>query len=316
MLDAVNPTIEDEKHQFELRGPPVDGSLACGAAEHLGCGAMTLETTFKGQALEKRVAQHHLMVRTFLLHLGMVTGNSQTAAPPPSQALTEPETIRVALYDSEGSFGAGVRRVTQQLGKVPYLGLTVFKPEDFRENKLDGFNIVIFTGGSGSRRAAAVGEEGRAKISGFVEHGGGYLGICAGSYLACANYSWGLKIIGAKTASPKWKRGQGDVQMELTEKGRIIFGNRTGTFPVRYSNGPILKPAEADSIPDFEPLAYFRTELAEHDTPKGLMVDSPAIVAGRYGKGRVICISPHPEQTQGLEDFVPSAVKWLAEAKP
>ena len=33
---------------------------------------------------------------------------------------------------------------------------------------------------------------------------------------------------------------------------------------------------------------------------------------GKFGKGRVICSSPHPEQTVGLEKFAESAVRWVA----
>jgi len=67
------------------------------------------------------------------------------------------------------------------------------------------------------------------------------------------------------------------------------------------------------SLPDYEVLAFFRTEIAEKNAPIGIMVNSPAIVAGRCGKGRVICSSPHPEQTPGLEDFVPRAVAWVTQ---
>jgi hypothetical protein len=45
------------------------------------------------------------------------------------------------------------------------------------------------------------------------------------------------------------------------------------------------------------------------------MVNSPAIFAGEFNGGRVVCISPHPEQTQGLEDFVPRAINWAVSKK-
>ena len=34
------------------------------------------------------------------------------------------------------------------------------------------------------------------------------------------------------------------------------------------------------------------------------MVNSPALVSGVCGKGRVILCSPHPEQTAGLEPLI------------
>jgi len=43
------------------------------------------------------------------------------------------------------------------------------------------------------------------------------------------------------------------------------------------------------------------------------MVDSPAIVRGVFGKGRVISSSPHPEQTDGMEGFAEAAVRWVAD---
>jgi glutamine amidotransferase-like uncharacterized protein len=220
--------------------------------------------------------------------------------------------IRVALYDAEGSTGKGVPRVKELLGKEKDVELVVFKPEDIRAGKLAGFNVVMFTGGSGSKQAEAIGEEGRAKVREFVEGGGGYIGICAGAYLACSGFSWGVKVLDAKTASPKWRRGEGNVKLELTERGREVFGASSGQFDVRYVNGPILVPAGAELLPDFEPLAHFRTELAKNDTPVGVMVNSPAIVAGNCGKGRVLVSSPHPEQTPGLEHFVAKAVRWAA----
>lgn len=225
---------------------------------------------------------------------------------------TPVKPIRVALYDAEGSTGKGVPRVTELLGKEKDVELVIFKPEDIRAGKLTGFNVVMFTGGSGSKQAEAIGEEGRVKVKEFVEAGGGYIGICAGAYLACSGFSWGVKVLDAKTASPKWRRGEGTVKLELTERGRAVFGTPAGQFNVRYVNGPILMPANVELLPDFEPLAFFRTELAKNDTPTGLMVNSPAIVGGTCGKGRVLVSSPHPEQTESLEHFVPKAVRWVA----
>jgi hypothetical protein len=123
-------------------------------------------------------------------------------------------------------------------------------------------------------------------------------------------------VLDAKTASPKWRRGKGTVKLELTDKGRSLLGDVSGLVNVLYDNGPILKPAGRPELEAFETLAYFRTELAKNETPAGLMLNSPAIVAGRFGKGRVICFSPHPEQTKGLESFVEKAAFWVRPVAP
>ena len=219
--------------------------------------------------------------------------------------------IRVALYDDSGSAGKGVPSVKEQLGKTKDMEITVLKADGIQAG-LDGYNVVIFTGGSGSKQAKTIGDKGRDQVHKFIENGGGYVGICAGAYLACDSFSWGLHVLDAKTPSSKWQRGRGELKMEFTDKGREVLGFPAGQLGVLYANGPILVSAKNDAIPDFEPLAFFRTELAEHDSPKGVMVNSAAIVRGLFGKGRVLVSSPHPEQTPGMEGFIEKAVRWVA----
>jgi predicted deacylase len=313
MLSAVNAGITNAKKQFIRLGPPVNGSLARAAGERLGRHAMILETTKKDQPLSLRARQHRVMVHACLKHLGLID-DGVTADWITDRSATRSRTM-VALYDEAGSFGAGVPRIVELLDGQAHIGVVRVGPEDIRSGALDQFDVVIFTGGSGSKQAEAIGERGREQVREFVERGGGYVGICAGAYLACEGFSWGVKILDARTVSPKWKRGSGTVTMELTEEGRRILGDRTGPFDVRYVNGPILKPSTNAAIPDFKPLALFRTELAENDTPPGVMIDSPAVAAGECGRGRVIAFSPHPEQTDGLEGWVIRAVEWVGKRR-
>jgi hypothetical protein len=219
--------------------------------------------------------------------------------------------LRVALFDDAGSAGKGVPRVQELLGKVKDIQLTVMKAADIQAG-LEGYDVVIFTGGSGSKQAATIGDKGREQVHKFVENGGGYVGICAGAYLACDGFSWGLHVLNAKTPSSKWQRGHGDVKLEFTEAGQKTLGFPAGEMDVHYWNGPILIPAGDKALEEFEPLAFFRSEFAEHDSPKGVMVNSAAIVRGKFGKGRVLVSSPHPEQTPGMDGFVEHAVRWVA----
>lgn len=221
-------------------------------------------------------------------------------------------SIRVALYDDAGSTGKGVPRVTELLGKDAAFKLTILKGTDIAAGALKDQDVVIFTGGSGSKQAAGLGEAGKAEVRKFVENGGGYVGICAGAYLACSGFDWSLGVLDARTVSNKWKRGIGDVKIEVHGIAPAATGITAGEQSVRYANGPIIKPAEREDIPDYETLATFRTELAENNSPKGVMVNSPAWARGTFGKGRVIVSSPHPEQTTGMDAFVASAVKWAA----
>ena len=218
--------------------------------------------------------------------------------------------IKVALYDDVGATGKGIPCVTEIMGKTSDIKLTRLKGADIAAGALSGYGLVMFTGGSGSAEAGGLGEKGREEVRGFVRNGGGYVGICAGAYLACSGFEWGVGVLNAKTVSSKWRRGQGEVKI-----AGETFGDKLTDRGIRYANGPIIKADVRKDLPAFEVLASFRTELAENDTPVGVMVNAPAMVRSTYGLGRVFTSSPHPEQTAGLEPIVEKAVRWVARSK-
>ena len=219
--------------------------------------------------------------------------------------------LRVALYDDAGSFGQGIPRAMELIGKEPGMKLSTITAEEIRKGKLGEFDVVLFTGGSGSKQGGALQPEGVKTVADFVKKGGGYVGICGGAFLACDGFSWSTNIINAKVISNKWKRGKATLQLELTDEGKKVFPALTEKFDCLYHNGPVVKPA-GNELAAYTPLAYFRTEVAENDTPAGIMVNTPAIAEGICGEGHVIMISPHPEQTPGLETVIVQAVKRVA----
>ena len=321
MLAAVNATITNNAIKFVRREMPIDGSLARAGGEHLHVPSMTLETTSK-QPMERRVQQHQLAVHTLLVRLGMLEKSAVTIAAPniaevvPAVApvVKNSKLIKVALYKGPGTGGKGPPAMIKAFNATNApTSLVEVSPADIRAGALTNYDVVIFGGGSGSAEATAIGEEGRAEVTKFVANGGGYVGICAGAYLATANYPWSLKIINARTLSPKWQRGRATLKMELTSLGEAILGGEKNVDVV-YHQGPVVGPANATTLPPYETLAYFRTEVSSNDTPVGIMINSPAIFAGQYQAGKVVCISPHPEQTEGLEYMVPQAVNWVAPA--
>lgn len=313
LLQQVNANLEEEA-QFELLGPPVDSSLARAAHEHLGAQAMILETTYSASKLPVRVRQHRLMVWTLLSRLDMLTAGVTTESGLLPE--TSAETIRVALYNDGGVGGNGVASLTSQLGSDARFLAAQVCGDDIAAGALDQFDLLICSGGSGSAQSRSLGEKGRDNVRGFVDGGGDYIGICAGSYLACKGFSWGLGILDAKTVSSRWRRGRAVLPLSLAAESRELFGWENETANIKYHNGPIIEPLNDPAIPDFTTLASFAEEVAENGSPVGVMVNSPAIVLGDYGRGQVMCISPHPEQTEGCEKWLPRAVKRLNQLQP
>ena len=73
----------------------------------------------------------------------------------------------------------------------------------------------------------------------------------------------------------------------------------------------MLAPANRPEIEDYEEMASFQTEIAKNGAPEGVMIGTTAIARGRFGQGRVICFSPHPEMTSGLDSFVQDAIHFV-----
>ena len=222
--------------------------------------------------------------------------------------------LAIAIYEGPGSGQSGVENVSQRALQLPDTTVTRIGPTEMGTVDLTPFDVVVFSGGSGSGQARAIGEAGRANVKKFVENGGGYLGICAGAYLATAGYEWSLGILNAKTVSPKWRRGRTFVDLEVSEAGAPIIGPVDNVFKCRYANGPIIAPMGRDDLPAYTTAVWFRSEISENDSPVGVMINSPAAAFARFGKGRVFIISPHPENTPGLENFVPRALLWLSDS--
>ena len=315
MLAAVNATITNSALKFIRRNLPVDGSFARAVGEQLHVPAMIVETTSKQQPLATRVRQQEIIVHRLLAELGMVPDeiNLDSAAENfDLRSIITPPRIIVAIYKGAGTGGKGPPNLLRQLNTGGETSLTQISPEEISAGALTNFDVVIFAGGSASKQSAALSEAGGAQVRQFVANGGGYIGICAGAYLATCSSAQRLHLINASALSPQWQRGRALLKVEITPAGAEILGGAKTNLDVMYHNGPVVGPAGDTHLPPYETLAFFRTETAQNNTPKGIMVNSPAIFAAPFQRGKVICISPHPEQTDGLDYLVPQAVKWVA----
>ena len=223
-----------------------------------------------------------------------------------------PRPLRIAIYSDAGT-SKSRQNVLKVLKDLPHLTVEPVLVDDVVAGRLDGFDVVIHPGGSGGGQGRALGEDGRKQVRRFIEQGGGYVGVCAGAYLATCDYEWSLNVLDAKVVDRKhWARGFGNVDIALTEQGRRLLDADCQTLTIYYHQGPLLAPAGNPDIDDYEPLAIYEGEIAEKGAPRGVMPGTTAIAAGRHGNGRVICFSPHPERTPGWEKLLVRGVTWAA----
>jgi glutamine amidotransferase-like uncharacterized protein len=237
----------------------------------------------------------------FLFTICLTTTNSQN------------KIIRVAVYDDNGGGGRGSDNVELSLSDDTAFFTKRVSADEIRLGGLNSFDVVVQAGGSGSKQAKTLEESGVDSIRQFVKRGGGYLGICAGAYLATVEYKWSMGILNANVIDREhWNRGGGIIKIRLTAAGREFFGMSEDTISLNYNQGPLLAQADKPNLPAYEELAVFENEIAENDAMEGIMIGLTAIAQGNFWDGRVMAISPHPEKSPELRHMIATAVKWLA----
>eukprot|EP01012_Entosiphon_sulcatum_P003643 TRINITY_DN11227_c0_g1_i1.p1 TRINITY_DN11227_c0_g1~~TRINITY_DN11227_c0_g1_i1.p1 ORF type:complete len:682 (+),score=110.83 TRINITY_DN11227_c0_g1_i1:27-2072(+) len=179
------------------------------------------------------------------------------------------------------------------------------------------FHTLIIPGGVAREFNVALQGPRMAAVSKFVHSGGGFVGVCAGAFLAAADgfdgAVSGSVLIGAEA---RMVAGRGGAAVRLTSKGCEVLGGTTQELSMFFSNGPLLTPAVRHNrlydsfLPQAQVLASYErvvTTTCKLETP-----EAAAIVASNFGEGRVIIFGPHPEVSGGgvFNSMVRNAVFW------
>lgn len=222
----------------------------------------------------------------------------------------EPAKLKIAMYDDAGATSSKEKLIVA-VQKDDRFVVERLKADDIRAGKLQDYRAVLLPGGSSSKQGNTLEEEGREAVRKFVKNGGGYIGVCAGAYLATNDYDWSLHILNAKVIDRKhWARGIADLELSLSSPGKDLFGQSADRLTLRYHQGPLLAPAEKEGLPEYRELARFEAEVAKNGAPKGVMIGTTAIAAAEFGAGRVLCFSPHPELTKDQEGLLHRGLEW------
>jgi hypothetical protein len=164
-------------------------------------------------------------------------------------------------------------------------------------------------------------EQGKIAIQQFVSSGCGFVGVCAGAYLACKTDpndpifafcpTWDLldSCVVMERNQPEylWRRGMGPCKVKLSSRGRDMLGHEDVLVDIFYRNGPCLLVDDCVCTNDEECIAkthvlgLFETEYDGDKTCMNGMKGSVAIVYGQYGEGKVCIYSPHPEISDPLK---------------
>lgn len=220
-------------------------------------------------------------------------------------------SVRVGLYQARGvhpvAFAAEKALLEQSAG----FRCTVLRPADVQAGALAEQDVAVFMGGSGSTQGKALGDAGKQAVKDFVRDGGGYVGVCAGAYLALQGEDEFHKlrlVAGRNLTGDFWQRGIAG--LEVRAEGRP-------PFKLFYANGPIFTPVPTEGLAPYQGLADYVGEIfnVSKGTGPNEMPGTPAIVASAYGKGRVLLFSPNPVLGgAGVvhSELMLSGLRWVA----
>lgn len=174
-------------------------------------------------------------------------------------------------------------------------GSTLLKFAEWKELaislKSKSVDILVVPGGSALKQWNHISKEDFALIRDFVRLGGGYLGFCAGAFLGGAKF---LRLIDIDHVSSMTKH-------DLGGQVQCVDGSLKGdVLTMNFHNGPVYDWKVPEKVTVLAKALEVSDELR---AVRSKMRGKPVIVESCYGAGTVVLCGPHPEHTEGLEDY-------------
>lgn len=222
--------------------------------------------------------------------------------------------IKTGFYIDRGSRSSGVLYWARLLAYSPQLELVLIDGEDIRAGRLKDLQLLVIPGGSSRLQCEAMKPEGMEAVRKFVADGGSYVGICAGFHCTL-NRPERLRLLPFEYL----KGAGGDeavLAVDISEKGGKLLGIQSGRYMARYSHGPISRPGQAPGEGWGEILGVYKSTVSPVGKPGGNFFDAPAVIHGRFGKGKVIATSFHPESREATHGIALGCIYAVTGVKP
>ena len=235
------------------------------------------------------------------------TGNEQ------AQEEAVQRILKVGLYLDEGCRGNGPFQWARLLANSPEIELFLLNGKAIRDGMLSEVELLLCPGGGGAKQIGAMRPEGYLNVKKFVEEGGLYLGICAGSYNA-------MNRAGRFGFLPyDYIQGAGklaDLAVNFNEEGAKMLGISPGQRVVRYNGGNIMKATDPIDKGESKVLSVFNSSVSGYGKEALNFLGTPSVVFGTYGKGKVLASSFHPESYESTHDIALGYIYALSGVRP
>ena len=223
--------------------------------------------------------------------------------------------VKVGLFLDKGCSGNGALQWARLLAHCPQLDLTLLDANDIRNGKLDGLQLLLCPGGSSKTQYDMMGPDGVQKVKQFIENGGNYIGVCAGSFSAMNRE--GRICLLPYDYIPNASGQLADLAFEFNQESAKLLDIKPGRHIIRYHGGNIMKPTEPTaSMGEAKVLAVFKSSVSPYGKAPFNYMNTPAVVLGQYGKGKVLASSCHPESYESTHDIALGYVLAVTGVKP
>jgi glutamine amidotransferase-like uncharacterized protein len=222
--------------------------------------------------------------------------------------------VKVAILHGGGCSNQSIGDLLKlQAVRHDQLDMRLVHPRHLVAGRLTEFDVFVSPGGTAKYQWPWLGEGGRNALKTFVGDGGGFLGICAGAFLARVSdgsepQRLGLASVVHRAYAKRPKRAK--ALCSVTPSFRSWSGFDEYHLAMEYAAGPMLYAVDYPGLPPVEPLANYESWPA--GPPGAGRVGALAALRTTFGRGRVLLYSPHPEHTRGLEELVVQSLLWAA----
>lgn len=192
----------------------------------------------------------------------------------------------IGIYGGIGTWDINVKAFINFFDYYDYPWILINENDIVNGEFISKVDAVVFPGGFAAEYKNLIPDH--SHLINFVEEGGIFIGVCAGAYYASHTLTWyGVDYkyplafyegrgIGPLAGSVNW----GDIAEFALTPGHPANEGFDHTLELYYFDGPYFKLEETDSA---EVLAIYAVN------------SQPAVIAGRFGKGKYLLFGPHPE---------------------
>ncbi len=224
------------------------------------------------------------------------------------------DKIRVGVFNGNGASAVCVIETMEALKIDEGIHPEEISSAQIMAGELDGLDVLIFPGGSGSKEFNNLGLQAAEKVKTFAnQKNKGLVGICAGGYLLASTPDYpSLNVLPVSSIREYYNRGRGLISFSTNALGDEIFPELKAMEEsfVQYYDGPMYTDIDSSQ---FTVLASVRSDISvKKGYPKGVSVGKPAFGVADYGEGKVFMTVGHPEATSGMRWIVPRMARWVA----